>query len=37
MISRDAPISKTIAKIKTHGSEFQGQEEAAFVHVFWPT
>ena len=24
-------------KIKTHGSESQGQEEAACTHVFWPT
>ena len=24
-------------KIKTHGSESRGQEEAACTHVFWPT
>ena len=23
--------------IKTHGSESRGQEEAACMHVFWPT
>ena len=27
----------THLKIKTHGSESQGQEEAACMRVFWPT
>ena len=32
-------IAQTINKdgIKTHGSESRGQEEAACMHVFWPT
>ena len=25
------------AGIKTHGSESRGQEEAAYMRVFWPT
>ena len=28
---------KEDSKIKTHGSESRGQEEAACMRVFWPT
>ena len=29
-------LSQDFVQIKTHGSELQGQEEAACMHVFWP-
>ena len=32
-----SPIEQLKQIIKTYGSELQGQEEAAYTHVFWPT
>ena len=31
------PTVTKITHIKTHGSESQGQEEATYIRIFWPT